>query len=157
MRHRINLALSTIVFAFLALGCARQPMAQRLIFNIPGPDVPLHATEWELYEHHFQSETTPSEASFKLQSLGYRLLTPDEEHLARAFAFEQCHLIALSLGLIYLDHPIIVLVKREHTNTPYIFGFDQGLAPRPMRQFYEHAKLGEEYGWLVMRQKPLLD
>ncbi len=154
MRRWIELALSTIVFTILAIGCARQPAPQRLIYNIPGPEVPLSYPEWDLYEHHFPTELTAIEAAAKLQRLGYRFLTPAEEHLAKTFVFQQSKLVSLSFGLTYLDHPIMVLIKPENMGILYILGFDEGLMPRPLRGYYEHAKLGEEYGWLVMRQKP---
>jgi len=152
MRHWINFALCILVYT-LVLGCRPQPTTPKLIFNIAGPEVPLHHPEWELYEYHFLAPISPMSASFKLQELGYRFLTSEEELLAKAYVSQNCHLISLSLGLLYLDHPMVVFIKSEKTKSIRVMGFDQGLAPRRIREFYEHTKLGEEYGWLVMRKK----
>lgn len=153
MHRWIDLVLYTILFTLLSVGCRPQPATPKLIFNIPGPEVPLYHSEWELYEHHFPMELSPKEASTKLEKLGYRFLTPDEESLAQTFVWQQSHIVTMSLALIYLDHPIVVFFQPENTKSIYIVGFDQGMFPRPLRGFYEHARLGEEYGWLVMREK----
>lgn len=152
MRRWIDLALCTILCT-LALGCRPQPASPKLIFNTPGPEVPEYNPEWELYEHSFPTALSPKEAATRLEKLGYRFLTPDEEPLAKAFVFQESRIMNLNFGFVYLDHPVIVLIRPKNTGIVYVLGFDEGLMPRPIRGFYEHAKLGENYGWLVMREK----
>lgn len=152
MRRWIDLALYAIIFV-LVIGCRPQPTAPKLIFNTPGPNTPLSNPEWELYEYSFPTALSPREAAVRLEKLGYRFLTPDEESLANTFIYQECRISSLTFGLVYLDHPVIVLIRPKNTGITYVLGFDEGLMPRPLRGFYEHAKLGENYGWLVMRDK----
>lgn len=157
MRFLRGLALFATIALLNFAGCIHKPAPQKLIYNIPGPDAQLQPTKWELYEHRFPTALTPNQAIPLLQHLGYRFLTPEEEVLAESFIWQQSNILSISLGMIYLEHPIIVFFQPENTDNIYIMGVDEGMFPRPMRGFYENALLGEEYGWLVMRQKPITD